>query len=667
MKLFLSTPKSAKNKKATKKSTHSRSKRGNKNSLRHILIGKGPNVLPYRRFSNRKAVFIVVGMALVGIATVIYTLAATTTVNTAVEAENMTWNRGVTQRWTPNNITGKALYWNATGTSTVQLPVNATSFSVYVKGDQCNGAPVLKATLGNYEIFNKAITSKNWTKYSVAIDPKVAIAGKHGVNLSFANDYAKFGTCDRNLYIDKIVFTGVKEIPIVNPKPSEPKPSTTPAPKYNPSAKYNIIMIGWRPYEKDYAQLANANTNLVYRSIERTPSGNKAKLELWDKMGYKYFNNVAGSDWASGGKGGACKNIPLAYMDKPYSEELVKRPNSVGYFMHEMVSLNAACNSWNWANAAEGLDWAKLNAYMIQARAQNKKVIWSEPAQGWAALNNSASFKYYGPQWKDVLVPMFATNFRTPSFDHVPGARSAAVAASTQLGTPLGVSVQSWYFREGYNDLTTAATVKLANMGFEVGAKYYQIEGTYTDMAWGTDYMNGILAFSKQLGAQPTTQTKPQPTPAPQTQPVAIAKKPLFQLWNNVTSDHMYTTDANEKARLIAGKQYVDQGIAGYLYEKQAAGSTPLYRMWVANTTNHFYTASKPERDSAIKNGAVDQGIVGYIMTSQVAGTTPLYRLYSAGYPDHYYTADINAKNSAQQSFRKYKDEGNVGYVFSKP
>lgn len=672
MKIFktkqVSSAKSQKNRKSAARTNK------NKASAKGVVVGKGPNIKSYRRFSNRRALLVVAGMVVIGIGTLIYTLAATTNVDTPIEAERMSWTRGSTQKWLPQNITGKALYWNASGTGTVELPVNATTLTVYVRGDQCNGAPQLVALLDGKQIMKKDVTSKNWTKYSVSLDPKVAVKGKHAVALGFSNDYGKRGVCDRNLYIDKVVFSGLKEVPVINPAPKPGTPATTPAPKYNPNAQYNIIMIGWRPYEKDYAQLANNNTNLVYRSIDRTPQGNKAKLELWDSMGYKYFNNVAGSDWASSGKGGACSNVALAYMDKAYSEELLKRSNNIGYYMHEMVSLNAACNGWNWPAAANSLDWAKINDYILRAKAQNKKVIWSEPAQGWNAIRSNQTFQSIMPYWKGTLVPMFATNFKTATYDHVPTARDGAVAAAQQLSSPSGESVQSWYFRESTAPLNVNSTVALADMGLQAGSTYYQIEGTYNDMAWGTDYMKGVLAFSQKLGTKPgspNTPANPAPAPKPQTPtqttPVSIPKKPLYQLWNNVTSDHLYTTDAGERNQLIAGKQYVDQGIAGYLYEKQAPGSTPLYRVWVASATNNFYTASQSERDNAVRNGGTDKGIVGYIMTTQAAGSTPFYRLYSASYPDHYYTADVNAKNSANASFRSYKDEGTVGFIFTKP
>ncbi|TAK89556.1 hypothetical protein EPO04_00370 [Patescibacteria group bacterium] len=602
------------------------------------------------------------------------------TLSTNVEAEIMSSNLSQVVDGSVKDGKARAFYQNATASTGVILPNAVNQIKLVAKGDQCQGAPNVKVTVDGKSVVSRAVTGRNWGEYVSTVNIP---AGSHKVGIEFTNDvYIAATRCDRNLYVDRLVLTGpapAPKPPVAQPaasKPPTPTVPTTPAAQsvatYSPTAPYTIIMIGWRPYEKEYAQLANTKTNLVYRSIERTPNGQGKwpKLDQWEAANYRYYNNVAGSDWASSGAGGACKNINLAYMDQRYSDELLQRKGNIGYYMHEMVALNAACNGWNWTAAAQSIDWARINNWMLQAKAQNKKVIWSEPAQGWNAIRSNPTFQAVAPYWKESMVPMFATNFRTPSFNHVPYARDGATAVARQFGTPVGESVQSWYFREGYNDLTTSATVGLANYGLEVGSTYYQIEGTYGDMAWGTDYMKGILAFSKTLGPAGS----PVPAPVVVVPPVAasqstVAKKPLYQLWNNVTSDHMYTTSETEKNQLIATKGYVDQGIAGYVYEKSVPGSVPLYRLYSANLTDHFYTNSETQRSQAKAGGGryVDEGITGYVMTSQVSGTTPLYQLYSGGYPDHFYTTQTWSRDSAKASFRKYVEQGNAGYVFVKP
>lgn len=151
------------------------------------------------------------------------------------------------------------------------------------------------------------------------------------------------------------------------------------------------------------------------------------------------------------------------------------------------------------------------------------------------------------------------------------------------------------------------------------------------------------------------------PPPAP-----PAPRKPLYQLWNNVVSDHFYTTSVSERNGAISSGGYVDQGITGYLYETQQEGSLPLYRLYFGgNLTDHFYTTSILERNLAIAAGAANEGIEGYIMTYQEIGSTPFYRLYSYLYPDHFYTSELWQKTSAMASFRQYQDEGTEGYIFT--
>lgn len=607
------------------------------------------------------------------------------TLTTTIQAETMTSALSKVVAGSTSTEKARAFYQNGAASSDIVLPNNVQQLKILAKGDQCQGAPNLQLKVDGKVVTTRAVTNKNWSEYSFTVNIP---AGSHKIETAFINDiYVATTKCDRNLYIDRLQLTGPAPAPKPQPAPpatSTPVPTTPttsaakPVQTYHPSAPYTIIMIGWRPYEKDYAQLANTKTNLVYRSIERTPNaqGKWTKMDEWDKSQYRYYSNVAGSDWASSGPGGACRNTNLAYMDQYYADQVLNRGGNIGYYMHEMVALYAACNNWNWTAAAEQINWAQVHHWMMQARTQGKKVIWSEPAQGWSAISNNPSFQAYSVHWKTTLVPMFATNFRTPAFNHVPAARAAASSVARSLGTPVGASVQSWYFREGYNDLTADATVRLANYGLEVGSTYYQIEGTYSDMAWGTEYMKGLLTFSRQLGpagspvpAPWVPVTLPQPKPTTPTLPTTAAKKPLYQLWNAAISDHMYTTNKTENDQLIAARKYESQGVTGYLYEKQVVGSVPLYRLYSASLTDHFYTNSENQRAQAKAGGGkyVDEGVVGYIMTNKVSGTEPLYQMYSAGYPDHYYTAQGWARDSALKSFRKYVDRGTAGYIFLKP
>lgn len=110
----------------------------------------------------------------------------------------------------------------------------------------------------------------------------------------------------------------------------------------------------------------------------------------------------------------------------------------------------------------------------------------------------------------------------------------------------------------------------------------------------------------------------------------------LYRLFNK--TDHFYTTNCPERISAQTEHSYKMEGIAGYVENKPASGSTPLFRLW--NGTDHFYTASSSERDSAMKGGYKDEGIVGFVSSDAGDGKTALYRSVSPQTGDHFYTTD---------------------------
>ena len=269
---------------------------------------------------------------------------------------------------------------------------------------------------------------------------------------------------------------------------------------YNSSLPFNIIMIGdLSDQETNYAQLANSRTNLIYRTaIDYSDDSNY--IQRWNSEGRRYLFTVAASDRVTGG-------LPL-YDETNDTGTVISSVGAVGFYMHEVVTYNASVNGWDWTAAANSVDWSLINTWAMQAKAQNKKLVWSEPANGWQAINANPTAQADMAQWGNTLVPMFATNFNTATSDLVPVAEAGAIAAAETNQTSLGESVQSWYFRDDSEVPTEAATLTLAQLGLSAGATYYQIEGEADDLVWGTPYMNGIYAFSQKLG---TTQTIPKP------------------------------------------------------------------------------------------------------------------------------------------------------------
>lgn len=148
----------------------------------------------------------------------------------------------------------------------------------------------------------------------------------------------------------------------------------------------------------------------------------------------------------------------------------------------------------------------------------------------------------------------------------------------------------------------------------------------------------------------------------------------LYQLWNNVQSDHFYTTSVTNRdlADSVHGYELQNgDGIAGYLYETEQPNSDPVIQLYSFSRTDHFYTTSEAEATTMgdpTNGGYIRGGIIGYIPnTASTPGTAPFYQLYSSLYPDHFYTRHMWERTSAEASFRDYQFQRILGYIFTGP
>ncbi len=138
-------------------------------------------------------------------------------------------------------------------------------------------------------------------------------------------------------------------------------------------------------------------------------------------------------------------------------------------------------------------------------------------------------------------------------------------------------------------------------------------------------------------------------------------KVPLYRAFSP-TGAHLFTTSYQEYQNVISQNGYKDEGVAGYIARKQAAGTEPFYRLFNASTNDHLYTADATEKQNQLASGNYkDEGVAGYIATSQQSGTSPLYRLIN-GSNQHFYTADASERQRDLQ--QGWKDEGVAGYIW---
>jgi hypothetical protein len=138
-----------------------------------------------------------------------------------------------------------------------------------------------------------------------------------------------------------------------------------------------------------------------------------------------------------------------------------------------------------------------------------------------------------------------------------------------------------------------------------------------------------------------------------QAEPIA-----LYRFWDGTY--HFYTEKCDERAEVK--KHLKEEGITGYIENKEIPGTTKLFRL--SRDKGYFYTVNPQEKDIAINaHGYKDEGIVGFISTTKGNGQTELYRAFKPKTNAHFYTANANEYELAVSAL-KYEKVGIVGYIW---
>ncbi|PBK79504.1 hypothetical protein ARMGADRAFT_1021490 [Armillaria gallica] len=100
----------------------------------------------------------------------------------------------------------------------------------------------------------------------------------------------------------------------------------------------------------------------------------------------------------------------------------------------------------------------------------------------------------------------------------------------------------------------------------------------------------------------------------------ALSTVPLYAFYHATTAsvplDWYYTTSTSDKATWDKNKNYVDEGIYGYMFSNAGCGGVPFYTLWDPVHQIHLFTADESERKSltSVNGGYIEMGIAGYIL-----------------------------------------------------
>jgi hypothetical protein len=140
---------------------------------------------------------------------------------------------------------------------------------------------------------------------------------------------------------------------------------------------------------------------------------------------------------------------------------------------------------------------------------------------------------------------------------------------------------------------------------------------------------------------------------------------PQYRLFNDVTHEHLYTTDLNEY-NVLGANGWLKEGQAYQMFTSTGSyGGTfvvPLFRLFHPQSQQHLWSTDANE--ATVLGETPDwiyEGITGYVLPTQVGGTTALYRLFLASPPVHLWTTDQNEYDFLGAN--GWIKEGAIGYV----
>jgi predicted xylan-binding protein with Ca-dependent carbohydrate-binding module len=163
-----------------------------------------------RRLSVAHVLIFVILFAAIG-SFLLYSSFASTAVVATLDGSQMTLPTGAKVKSNANADNGKEVEFTAPGTASASVTIatgaSVSSIAVSARGVDCNGYPQFSLDIDGSAVMTLTqITSSTWSTYSANVS---LTSGTHTVDFITGNHAGQaYGSCNRNLYLNDIVFNG---------------------------------------------------------------------------------------------------------------------------------------------------------------------------------------------------------------------------------------------------------------------------------------------------------------------------------------------------------------------------------------------------------------------------------------------------------------------------
>ena len=271
-----------------------------------------------------------------------------------------------------------------------------------------------------------------------------------------------------------------------------------------------------------------------------------------------------------------------------------------------------------------------LTATITPSNATDKTVTWTSSDSNVATVVNG---KVTGVKAGTATITAKTSNGKTAKC-------TVTVTESTVVVTGISLNKTSISIVNGSSE-TLTATITPSN------ATDKTVTWTSSDSSIAT-VVNGKVTGVKAGSATITAKTSNGKTAkctvtvtAKTTPPVEPEMVPVYRLYNPVSLEHLYTTDAHEVEVLYKQYGWGKEGIGWY----SPTNGTPVYRLYNPILRNHLYTSDQNEINIITRD-------YGWIMDNDgkplmySSGDIPIYRLYNPLINGmHHLTTDKNEYN----------------------